>query len=117
MFTLSNCFEALVLNHPGPANPDIYPTTRNNKCIWRNANASTTEHRNKWKNAHNIKGTILGVIVLPFLGLGAITLLESRVDPNKKVYQIIISHFPECTCHDFQNMVVGSIGRWRQYVN
>ena len=36
MFTLSNCFEAPVFNHPGPANPDIYPTTLNNKCIRRN---------------------------------------------------------------------------------
>jgi hypothetical protein len=47
MFTLSNLFEAPVFDHPGPANPDIYPTPRNNKSIRRNANAPTAEHRNK----------------------------------------------------------------------
>jgi hypothetical protein len=117
MFTLSSRFEAPFFDHPGPANPDIYPTTRNSKCIRRNANAPTIEHRNKWESARNIKGTVLGVIVLPFPGLGAIISLESGVDPNKKVYRITISHFPECTCPDFQNMAVGSIGKRGQYVN
>jgi hypothetical protein len=47
MFTLSNLFEATVFDHLGPPNPDIYPTTRNNKSIWWNANTSTAEHSNK----------------------------------------------------------------------
>jgi hypothetical protein len=110
MFTLSNLFEAHVFDHPGPPNLDIYPTTRNYKTIWRNANAPTAEHRNKWESARNIKGTILGVTVLPFPDLGAIISLESGVEPDKKVYQITTSHFPECTCPDFLIMVVASIG-------
>jgi hypothetical protein len=117
MFTLSSRFEAPVFDHPGPANPDIYPTTRNSKCIRRNTNAPTAAHRNKWESAPNIKGTVLGVIVLPFPGLGAIISLESGVDLNKKVYRITISHFPECTCPNFQNMIVASIGKRGQYVN
>jgi hypothetical protein len=108
MFTLSNLFEAPVFDHPGPPNPDIHSTTRNNKSIQRNINAPTTEHRNKWESARNIKRTVLGVTVLPFPGLGAIVSLESGVEPNKKVYRITISHFLECICSDFLNMVVAS---------
>jgi hypothetical protein len=117
MFTLSNRFEAPVFDHPGSANPDIYPTTCNSKSIRRNTTPQQLEHRNKWESARNIKGTILGVTVLPFPSLGAIITLESGVEPDKKVYQITISHFPECTCPDFLNMVVASIGKRGQYVN
>jgi hypothetical protein len=86
MFMLSNLFEALVFDHPGPPNPDIYPTIRNSKTIRRNANAPTAEHYNKWENARNIKGMVLGITILPFPGLGAIISLESGVELNKKVY-------------------------------
>jgi hypothetical protein len=117
MFMLSNLFEAPVFDHPSPPNPDIHPIIRNSKSIRRNVNALTAKHRNKWESARNIKGTVLGVTVLPFPGLGAIISLESGVEPNKKVYQITISHFPECTCLDFLNMAVASIGKRAPYVN
>jgi hypothetical protein len=117
MFTLSNLFETPVFDHPGLANLNIYPTTQNSKSIQRNTNAPTVEHRNKWESARNIKGTVLGVTVLPFPGLGAIILLESEVEPNKKVYQITISLFPEYTCPDFLNMAVAAIGKRGQYIN
>ena len=65
----------------------------------------------------NIKRTVFGLTVLPFLGLGVIISLESRVDSNKKVYRITISHYPERTCPDFQNMTIASIRKWGQYVN
>jgi hypothetical protein len=38
--------------------------------------------------------------------------LESRVESDKKVYRITISHFLECTCPDFLNMAVASIEKW-----
>jgi hypothetical protein len=114
---LSNLFEAPVFDHPGPPNPDIHPTTRNSKSIRRNINAPTAEHRNKWKSARNIKGTVLGVTLLPFPGLRAIISLESGVEHDKRVYRITISHFPEYTCPDFLNMAVASIGKWAPYVN
>jgi hypothetical protein len=60
---------------------------------------------------------VLGVTVLPFPSLGAIISLKSGVEPDKKVYRITISHFSECTCPDFLNMVVASLGKWGQYVN
>jgi hypothetical protein len=74
-------------------------------------------HRNKWESARNIKGTVLGVTVLLFPGLGTIISLESGVEPDKKVYQITINHFHECTCPDFLNMAVASLGKRGQYVN
>jgi hypothetical protein len=86
MFTLSNLFEAPFFDHPGPPNSDIYPTTRNSKYIWRNANAPTAEYHNKWESACNIKGTNLGVTLLPFSGFGAIISLESGAKSDKKVY-------------------------------
>jgi hypothetical protein len=109
MFVLSNHFEAPIFDHPDPPNPNVHPSTRNSKSVRRNANAPTAEYR-------NIKRTVFGVTVLPFLGLGAIISLESGVEPDK-VYRITISHFPECTCPDFLNMVVASIGKQGQYVN
>jgi hypothetical protein len=117
IFTLSNLFEAPIFDYHGPPNPNIYPTTRNSKTIRRNANPPMAEHCSKWESTHNIKGTIIGVIVLPFPGLGAIILLESRVEPDKKVYQITISRFPKCTCPDFLNMIVVLIGKQGQYIN
>jgi hypothetical protein len=117
IFMLSNLFEAPVFDHPGPPNSDIHPTTRNNKSIRQNVNAPTAEHRNKWESARNIKGTVLGVTILPFPGLGAIILLESGVEPDKKVYRITISHFPECTCPDFLNMTMALIGKRAPYIN
>jgi hypothetical protein len=64
-----------------------------------------------------IKLTVLDVTVPPFCSLGAIISLESGVEHDKKVYQITISHFPECTCPDFLNMAVVSIGKRAPYVN
>jgi hypothetical protein len=60
---------------------------------------------------------VLGITILPFLGLGAVISLESGVEPDKKVYQITISHFPECTCLDFLNMAMASFGKRGQYIN
>jgi hypothetical protein len=114
---MSNLFEAIVFDHLGLFNWDIYPTTRNSKSIQRNVNTPMAEHCNKWKRARNIKGTVFGIIILPFPSLGAIILLESGVQPDKKDYQIIISHFPECSCYDFLNMAVVSIGKRGQCVN
>jgi hypothetical protein len=111
MFALSNLFEAPIFDHPGLPNSDIHPTTRNSNFIWQNVNTPMAEHRNKWESARNIKGTVLGVTILPFPSLGTIILLESGVELDKKVYRITISHFPKYTCPDFLNMVVASIGK------
>jgi hypothetical protein len=111
MFALSNLFEAPVFDHPGPPNPEVHPSTRNSKSVRRNANIPTAEHRNKWESARNIKRMVLGVTVLLFPGLRAIVLLESEVEPDRKVYRITISHFPKCTCPDFLNLAVASLGK------
>jgi hypothetical protein len=111
MFMLSNLLEALVFDHLGQPNPDIHPTTRNSKSIWRNVNAPTAEHRNKWESARNIKGMVLGITILPFPGLGAIISLESGVEPDKKVYRITISHFLSAL------VLISSTWLWRRLEN
>jgi hypothetical protein len=111
MFTLSNFFEAPVFDHPSLPNPNFYPTTRNSKTIRRNANAPAAEHHNKWESALNIKGTVLGVSVLPIHGPRTIISLESEVESNKTVYEITISHFLKYTCPDFLNMAIALIGK------
>jgi hypothetical protein len=112
MFALSNLFEAPVFDHLGPPNPDVHPSTWNSKSVWRNANAPMAEHRNKWKSARNIKGTVLGISVLLFPGLGAIISLESGVEPDKKVYRITISHF-FLSAH----VLISSTWLWRRLGN
>jgi hypothetical protein len=94
IFTLSNLFEGPVFDHPSPPNPDIYPTTWNNKTIGLNANAPMAEHRNKWESTRNIKRKVLGITVLLFPSLGAIISLESGVEPDKKVYRLLSVIFP-----------------------
>jgi hypothetical protein len=92
-------------------------TARIAKSVQRNANAPTAEYRNKWESARNIKGTVLGIAVLPFPSLRTIISLKSGVEPDKKVYRITISHFPKCTCPKFFNMAVALLGKQGQYVN
>jgi hypothetical protein len=94
MFKLSNLFEAPAFEYPGLANPDIYPTTRSSKSIRQNTNALMAEHYNKWESVRNIKGTVVGVINLPFLSLGAIISLESGVESNKRSTILLSIIFP-----------------------
>jgi hypothetical protein len=114
MFALSNLFEALVFDHPGPPNLDVHPSTRNSKSVRRNANAPTAEHRNQWENARNIKRTVLGVTVLPFPSLGAIISLESGVEPEKKVYR---DKSPQISCGSFHKGLLQDAGYKNKVIN
>ena len=90
---------------------------RNNRAIWRIANAPTAEQRNKWESVAKIRGQILGVTLLPHPGLGAIVELETAIAYNKNAYRVTVGQFPTCTCPDFVNMAVSAIGGRQQYVN
>jgi hypothetical protein len=114
---VSNVFNAILYDEPSPLHADTYPSTRRSKAIRRIANAPTTEHRNKWESAGNVKGMILGVTMLPFPGLGAIISFQSGIEPTQKVYRITLGMYSECTCPDFVDMVVLAIGGRHQYVN
>jgi hypothetical protein len=117
LFNMSKIFETVLYDEPTPKSADVYPTVRNNQSIRRIANAPTTEQRNKWESAGNIKGQIIGVTLLPFPGLGAIVSLETGSDHDRHVYQITVGMFPSCICPDFVNMCVSAIGGRQQYVN
>jgi hypothetical protein len=58
----------------------------------------------------NIKRMVLGVIILSFPSLGAISLLESEIQTNEEVYQITVSQLPKYTYLDFVNMAIAVIG-------
>ena len=117
LFSMSTVFSPILYDHPLPKNSDVHPTMRNNKAIQRIANAPTAEQRNKWESAGNIKGQILGVILLPLPGLGAIVELEMGSAGNKNAYRVTMGQFPTCTCPDFVTMAVSAIGGRQQYVN
>jgi len=107
---MSNIFNSVLYDKTPPKDASVYPIVQNNRTIRRIANALTTEQRNKWESAGNIKRQILGVTLLPFLGPGAIVSLETGVDNNRTVYRITMGMYPSCTCPNFTNMVVSVIG-------
>jgi hypothetical protein len=65
LFNMSQIFNIVLFDLPPPENPDAYPTVRNSRTIRRIAHAPTTEQRNKWESAGNIRGQILEVTLLP----------------------------------------------------
>ena len=108
---MSGIFSPILFDHPLPKNSDVHPTVRNNKAIWRIANAPTAEQQNKWESAGNIRGQIVGVTLLPHPGLGAIVEFKTgNVACNKNAYRVTVGQFPICTCPDFVNMAVSAIG-------
>ena len=117
LFIMSKIFEPIFFTQPCPSNPDVHPTFRNNRTIKRLANPPTIEQRNKWESASNIRGGILGVTLVPLLGLGAIVVLQTGVESNKNIYRVTMDTFPTCTCPDFVNMMVSVVGRRAKYVN
>ena len=117
LFNMSGIFSPILFDHPLPKNSHVHPTVRNNKGIQRIANAPTTEQRNEWESAANIRGQILGVTLLPHPGLGAIVELETGIAYNKNAYRVTMGQFLTCTCLDFVNMVVSAIRGRQQYIN
>ena len=117
LFNMLNHCDPIVFDQPCPPNPNAYPTVRNNRPIRRLPNALTIQQQNKWESARNVRGEILGVTPLPSPGLGAIVVLRTEAHPIKNVYRITLGQFPTCTCPDFVNMAVSTIGGRQQYVN
>jgi hypothetical protein len=67
--------------------------------------------------ARNIEGIVIGVIILPFPGLGAIILLSNWSSTQWKGLPNYYRPFFWVHFHDFLNMALASIGKRRQYVN
>jgi len=64
LFNMSKIFNTVLYDQPPPTNFDAYPTVRNNCTIRRIANALSTEQRNKWESAGNIREQIVEVTLL-----------------------------------------------------
>jgi len=114
---MSKIFETVLFDQPPPPNADVYPTVRNSRTIRRIPNAPSVEQQNKWKSTSNVKGQIVAVTLLPFLGLGAIVSLQTGSEHSRNVYKITLDMFPTCTCLDFVSMTVSAIGGRQKYVN
>ena len=117
LFNMSKLCDPTIFDQPCPPNPDAYPIIWNNRPIRRLPNAPTIQQQNKWESARNVRGKILGVTLLPSPRLGAIVVLETEAHPIKNVYRITLGQFSTCTCPDFVNMAVSTIGGRQQYVN
>jgi len=112
-----NIFSSVLYDKAALKEANVYPSVQNNQIVYQIANAPTINQGNKWKNADNIKGQLLGIILLPFPGQGAIVLLETGDDNNQTVYQITVDMYSLCTCSDFTNMAILAIRGQQQYVN
>jgi len=91
----------ILYDQPPLENLNAYSTIRNNQTIRRIANAPTTKQQNKWENAGNIRGQILGVTLLPFLDLDAIVVLEIGANYGGYVPHMHMFGLCEyvCVCH------------------
>ena len=117
LFTSSKLFEVIEWTYERPLHSDKPPCIRNGKNIRRNEKAPTDDHRNQWESARNVTGTILGVNILPYPGLGCVITLQSGIEPHHMVNRVTLSNFPACTCLSFSGMVSASIGKRGKYVN
>ena len=117
LFTSSKLFEVVEWTYARPPHADKPPCIRNGKNIRRNDKSPTDDHCNQWESARNVTGTILGVNIIPYPGLGAIITLQSGVEPHHMIYRVTLGNFPSCTCLHFTGMASASLGKRGKYVN
>ena len=55
--------------------------------------------------------------IFPYLGLGVIITLSSKIISNEKIYNITHSNFPSCVCFHYEGMNNTSIGKRGMYIN
>jgi hypothetical protein len=97
-----------------PASADDFPKTRSSKSIRRNTNSPSTKQANNCASALTLKGQIYKVTVVPHPGYGCIVILDSGAPPKVQQYLMTIGTFPECSCENFKDMAIKSLGRRRR---
>jgi hypothetical protein len=55
--------------------------------------ASTENHRNQWDSVRYVTGINTRVNLLPYLGLGVIITISSKIASNEKIYNITLCYF------------------------
>jgi hypothetical protein len=103
-------------SYPTPSDPDHYSTKRLGKLIRRTKKPSLKQ-TNNCASALTVKGEIHEVTMIPQPGYGCIITLNSGLHPRIQQYQITISDFPECSCHNFKEMLTKAKRQRGQWAN
>ena len=107
----------LVLTYPVPSSPNEHPHSRAGKVIRRNPKAPTVKQQNNCASALTLNARIGKVTMVPHPGFGCIVSLHSGMHPRSENYMLTISSFPECTCLNFKEMKLRSLGKRRAWTN
>jgi hypothetical protein len=96
-----------------PEHPDFIPPTRFSKVVRRSDNAPSAKQRQMIASAKAMHGTILKLTMIPQPGFDCIITLQSKLEPQPSIYQVIVSSLLECNCAYFLDMI-SKFGR-KQY--
>ena len=107
----------LWLTYPVPSSPNEHPHNRAGKVIRRNPKAPTAKQQNNYASALTMNARIGKVTMVPHPGFGCIVSLHSGVHPRSENYMLTISLFPECTCPNFKEMKLRSLGKRGAWTN
>ena len=107
----------LVLTYPVPSSPDEHPHSRAGKVIRRNPKASTVKQQNNCASALTVNARIGKVRMVLHPRFGCIVSLHLGVHPRFENYMLTISSFPKCTCPNFKEMKLRSLGKRGAWTN
>ena len=71
----------------------------------------SVDHILKMESSRSIECTVLKSIMVPEPGYGVVfTIITPGSILRKKLYEVIISDFPSCTCKGFRYMCASALG-------
>ena len=94
-----------------PDAPGVYPTVRGGFKIRRCNRVPRTEHENNWASSLLLTVHIQSVTMIPTPGFGCIISLVSETVSESNLYKITVGPEPGCTCPNFKEMSVKSLGK------
>jgi len=106
-----------VLAHPISNFAEEHPKIRAGKNVRRNPKAPPTKHQNNCASALTLNAHIDRVTMVPHPGFGCIISMQSGTQPRSENYMLNISAFPECTCPNFKEMKLNSLGKRGSWEN
>ena len=107
----------LVLTYPVPSSLDEHPHSQAGKVIRRNPKAPIVKQQNNCASALIVNARIGKVMMVLHPGFGYIVSLHSGVQPRSENYMVTISSFPECSCPNFKEMKLRSLGKRGAWTN
>ena len=107
----------LVLTYPIPSSPNEHPNSQAKKMIRRNPKASTVKQQINCASALTLNACIGKVTMVPHPRFGCIVSLHSGVHLCSENYMLTISSFLACTCPNFKEMKLRSLGKHGAWTN